>query len=430
MNISVVGSGYVGLITAVGFAEKGHGVVCVDLLKEKVDAINHRKAPIYERGLDEILEREVGRNLKASLDLKHAVLNSELTFICVGTPSLSNGGIDLKFIKDCSKQIGQVFKDKKGFHVVVVKSTVISGTTDSVVTPLLEQYSGKKAGVDFGVAMNPEFLREGIAVEDFRKPDRIVLGCSDSRTLQTLEKLYSDFNSPILRTDPKTAEMIKYASNAFLATKISFINEVGNICKKLNIDTYKVAEGMGLDHRISPHFLRAGPGFGGSCFPKDVKSLIHKAKEAGVKPILLDSVMEVNKKQPLKVVEIAKKKLKSLKGKHVSVLGLAFKGDTDDMRESPAIIIVNALLKQKVVVTAFDPKAMENARKIFGGKIKYAANAKDCLKDAEIAIIATEWKEFKDLDFSGMKDKIVVDARRMLSHHHLTKGVDYEGLCW
>jgi UDPglucose 6-dehydrogenase len=187
---------------------------------------------------------------------------------------------------------------------------------------------------------------------------------------------------------------------------------------------------MGLDHRISPHFLRAGPGFGGSCFPKDVKSLIHKAKEAGVKPILLDSVMEVNKKQPLKVVEIAKKKLKSLKGKHVSVLGLAFKGDTDDMRESPAIIIVNALLKQKVVVTAFDPKAMENARKIFGGKIKYAANAKDCLKDAEIAIIATEWKEFKDLDFSGMKDKIVVDARRMLSHHHLTKGVDYEGLCW
>ncbi|MBM3308617.1 MAG: UDP-glucose/GDP-mannose dehydrogenase family protein [Candidatus Altiarchaeales archaeon] len=430
MNLSVIGSGYVGLITAAGFAEKGHAVICVDIVKEKVDAINNRKAPIYEKGLDEILQKEVGRNLRASMDLKHAVLNSEITFICVGTPSLASGAIDLSYIKESARQIAEILKGKKSFHVVVVKSTVIPGTTGDVVTPLIEKTSGKKAGVDFGIAMNPEFLREGLAVEDFRKPDRIVIGNSDARTMEVLEKLYSDFNSPVVKTDIKTAEMIKYASNAFLAAKISFINEIGNICKKLGIDVYKVSEGMGLDHRIGPHFLRAGPGFGGSCFPKDVKSLIHQSKEVGVNPLILEAVMEVNKKQPLRVIDLAKRKTGSLKGKRVAVLGLAFKGDTDDMRESPAIVIVNALLKEKAIVVAYDPKAMDNARKIYSSKITYAKTSQECLKNADIALIATEWKEFKNLDLSAMKNKTVIDARRMLLHHNQTPGVDYEGLCW
>jgi UDPglucose 6-dehydrogenase len=399
-------------------------------VKEKVDAINSKKSPIYEKGLDEILQKEVGRNLKASMDLKHAILNSEITFICVGTPSLASGAIDLKYIKESTKQIAGILKSKKSFHVIVVKSTVIPGTTDEVVTPMLEKISGKKAGVDFGIAMNPEFLREGLAVEDFRKPDRIVIGHSDPQTLGVLEKIYEEFNSPIVKTDVKTAEMIKYASNAFLATKISFINEIGNVCKKLGIDVYKVSEGMGLDHRIGPYFLRAGPGFGGSCFPKDVKSLIYKSREVDVKPAILEAVLDVNRKQPYRVIELAKRKVKSLKGKRVAVLGLAFKGDTDDMRESPAIVVVNQLLKEKASVFAYDPKAMENAKKIFGNRIKYCQTSQQALKDADIALIVTEWKEFKNLDLSVMKNKVVVDARRMLLHHNQTPGIDYEGLCW
>jgi len=430
MNISVIGSGYVGLITAAGFAEKGHKVSCVDIIKEKVDTINRKKSPIYERGLEEILRKEVGRNLRASLDLEDAILNSEVTFICVGTPSLANGFIDLSYVKESAKQIAQALKHKKGFHVVVVKSTVIPGTTDKVIVPLLEKTSRKKAGIGFGVAMNPEFLREGIAVEDFRKPDRIVVGASDSRTLEALEKLYAGFNTTLLTTDVKTAEMIKYASNAFLATKISFINEIGNVCKETGIDVYKVAEGVGLDKRISPHFLRAGIGFGGSCFPKDVKSLVYHSKELGIKPSILEAVLEVNRKQPSRVINLAKKKIGSLKGKPVAVLGLAFKGDTDDMRESPAIAVVKQLLEEKASVIAYDPKAAENARKIFGDKIRYAKSSRECLKGAEIALVVTEWKEFRDLDFRGMKNKVVVDARHIVAHHKLTQGVDYEGLCW
>jgi UDPglucose 6-dehydrogenase len=430
MNISVVGSGYVGLITAAGFAEKGHNVICVDVVKEKVDAINRRKSPIYEKGLNEILEKTVGLNLKASMDLSNAVLNSEVTFICVGTPSLASGAIDLKYVKECAGQIALALKSKRNFHVVVVKSTVSPGATERIITPILEKASGKKAGVQFGVAMNPEFLREGIAVEDFRKPDRIILGCSEKQTTAVLERLYSGFNSTLLKTDLRTAEMIKYASNAFLAAKVSFINEIGNVCKELGIDVYDVAEGMGLDRRISPHFLRAGIGFGGSCFPKDVKSLVHQAKSLGVKPVILEAVLDVNRRQPLRVVELAKKKAGSLKGKRVAVLGLAFKGDTADMRESPVIPVVQELLKQKAVVTAYDPQAMDNARIIFGDRINYAMSSSECLKDADIALIVTEWKEFRNLDFSVMKSKVVVDARRIINPRSLPKDVEYEGLCW
>jgi UDPglucose 6-dehydrogenase len=430
MNISVVGSGYVGLITAAGFAEKGHKVVCVDIVLEKVESINKRKPPIYEEGLGEILERHVGVNLSASMDLRRAVAGSEVTFICVGTPSLENGSIELSYVKESARQVGAALREKKGFHVVVVKSTVIPGTTDLVIRPIIEKASGMRAGVGFGLAMNPEFLREGVALEDFRNPDRIVLGFSDSKTLDVLEKLYSGFNSTLVRTDVKTAEMIKYASNAFLATKISFINEIGNVCKKLGIDVYGVAEGMGLDRRITPHFLRAGLGFGGSCFPKDVKSLAYLSRKLGVKPDMLKAVLEVNESQPARFIELVKRKAGSLKGRRVAVLGLAFKGDTDDVRESPAVKVVRGLLKEKALVVAYDPQAIVNARAVLGDKIAYASSSLECLKDADVALIVTEWKEFRKLDFSGMRHKIVVDGKRMLDSANLGRDVDYEGICW
>jgi len=428
MRISVIGSGYVGLITAAGFAENGHTVICVDVLQEKINAINKKKSPIYEKGLDEILKRVVGKNLTATTDLRKAVMGTDMTFLCVGTPSNGDGSVDLKYVKKASEDIGRVLKEKRGYHVVVVKSTVIPGTTEDVVIPVLERNSGRKVGRDFGVAMNPEFLREGVAIEDFMNPDRIVIGASDKKAGDFVESVYHGFSSPILRTDIKTAEMIKYASNAFLATKISFINEIGNICKKLGIDVYDVAKGIGLDHRISPHFLRAGIGFGGSCFPKDVKALVYKAREIKETPAILNSVLEVNKKQPLKILDIAKKKAGKLKGKRVAVLGLAFKAETDDMRESPAIAIVNELVRKGAKVAAYDPKATENAKAIFGDKIKYARSATEALRGSELALIVTDWIEFKNLNFKEMKKKVVIDGRKVINE--LPNDVEYEGVCW
>ena len=429
MKISVVGSGYVGLITAAGFAEKGHEVVCVDIDGRKVEMVNARKPPIYEKGLQEILNHVVPDSLTASLDMEAGVLETDVTFICVGTPSDDDGSINLKYVKDVSRQLGSILGKKKGYHVVVVKSTIIPGSTEEHVIPILEKESGKKAGRDFGVVMNPEFLREGVAVEDFMNPDRIVIGSIDAKSGDIIESLYFKFKSPVLRVNLKTAEMIKYTSNSMLAAKISFINEVGNICKKLGVDVYDVAKGIGLDHRIGPYFINAGPGFGGSCFPKDVKALVHKAREVGVSAQLLSSVLEVNDRQPQVLLSLIKSKHKLAKTK-VTVLGLAFKAGTDDMRESPSIPVVNGLLEGGAEVTAYDPQAVENARKVFGDKIRYASAAKDALKGSELAVILTEWEEFKTLDLSGMKKKRIVDSRHIINQDLLPGDVEYEGLCW
>lgn len=425
MDIAVIGAGYVGLITAAGFAEKGHRVFCVDIDKRKIELLNEKKAPIYEKGLQEILENRVGNNLFATLSLEEAILNSDITFICVGTPTDKDGSSDLKYVKKASADIAKNLKDKE-YHVVVVKSTVVPGTTENIVKPTIEKISGKICKKDFGLVMNPEFLREGIALEDFLKPDRIVIGSIDKKSGDIVEELYKDFNSKILRTDIKTAEMIKYASNAFLATKISFINEIGNICKKLGINTYDVAKGISLDHRISPHFLNAGLGFGGSCFPKDLKALIHEAKKINYNPKLLISVMKVNSRQPYKLVEIAKKKIKNFSGKKVAVLGLAFKPDTDDIRESQSIPVIKILLKEKAKISAYDPKAIDNMKKIFSN-INYANSAEEALKDADIALILTDWKEFENLDFSVMRNKVVIDGRNVVKNR---EGINYEGLAW
>ncbi|MBW2995198.1 UDP-glucose/GDP-mannose dehydrogenase family protein [Candidatus Woesearchaeota archaeon] len=422
MNISIIGSGYVGLVSAVCFAKKGHKVECVDVDKEKVDKINQKIPPIYEEGLHELLSETIdNKSLKATTNLKNAVLNSDITFIAVGTPSREDGSINLDYLNAAAKSIAETLKEKNTYHVIVVKSTVVPGTTDSLI-PIIEQVSGKKCNKDFGIAMNPEFLKEGFAIRDFMAPDRIVIGVSDQKTAEVLNQVYAPFESTILvMSSTKAAEMVKYTSNSLLATKISFANEVGDICKKLGVDVYEVMKGVGLDHRLGPYFLNAGPGFGGSCFPKDVHALIAVAKSVEFNPKLLNAVLEVNHDQPYRVVELARKK--GLRN-NIAVLGLAFKPGTDDIRETPAITIIQELKKEGKHVIAYDPQAMDNTKKVLPD-IEYTGSAKEAIDKAEMVIIVTHWDEFRNDDL--YRGKVVIDARDIIKDR---KDIDYEGLCW
>jgi len=414
MKIGIIGLGYVGLITGVGFASLGNKVIGVDLEKEKVEMINRGEAPIYEKGLEEKL-KEVKDNLTATSSIEE-LKDCELIFICVGTPSREDGSMDMKYIENAAGDISSILDNYK---LIIVKSTVVPGTTESLI-PVLEK-NGKKIGEDFGLAMTPEFLKEGCALEDFFKPDRIVIGFYDEKCKEILDRLYKDFDCPKLYTNLKTAEMIKYASNSFLATKVSFINEIGNICKKLGINTYEVADGMGYDDRIERKFLNAGVGFGGSCFPKDVNALIAKADEIGEESKLLKEVMGLNERQPLKLIELLKKHVPDLKEKNIGILGLAFKSETDDVRESRAIPVVRKLLEEGASVKAYDPKAIENFKKHFPD-LKYCS-AEEVL-DSDAILILTDWDEFKNLDYSG---KVVIDGRRLLKAKEARV---YEGICW
>ncbi|MEM5871371.1 MAG: UDP-glucose/GDP-mannose dehydrogenase family protein [Candidatus Aenigmatarchaeota archaeon] len=430
MKISIIGTGYVGLSTGVGFAIKGNNVICVDIDKDKVEKINKGIPPIYEPLLEEYLKKVLKRNkFYATFDLKEAVEKTEISFICVGTPSQEDGSIDLKYISEASKQLGEILKNKNGYHVVVVKSTVVPGTTEEVVLKNIEKYSGKKVGKDFGLCMNPEFLREGKAIEDFLNPDRIVIGEFDKKSGDILEKLYKNFKAPIFRTNIKTAEMIKYASNAFLALKISYANEIGNICKILGIDVNEVMKGVGMDKRISPHFLNAGCGYGGSCFPKDVDALIWKAKDLGYEPKLLEEAQELNKRQKVKLVEQLENKIGNLKDKTICILGLAFKPDSDDIREASSISIISKLLERGAKIKAYDPKAMENMKRVFP-QIYYAKNVNDAIENSDACLIVTDWEEFKkltDKDFSKMKSKIILEGRKVLDKSRVS---NFEGICW
>ncbi len=427
MKISVIGTGYVGTVSAACFAELGHEVICVDIDRSKIDQINAGIPPIYEEGLPELLEKHAGRELIATSDYEFAVQNSDVSFISVGTPSDSDGNIDLGIIKAASAGIGKSLSRKKDYHVVVVKSTVVPETTEKVVLPILEESSGKHAG-DFGIAMNPEFLREGKAVYDFMHPDKIVVGSLDKKSGDIVASIYRGLACEVTMTNPRTAEMIKYANNAFLATKISFANELGNICKELGIDTYEVMKAVGKDFRIGPHFLNSGAGFGGSCFPKDIKALIGKAVEIGYEPVLLKTVIAINERQPVRMVHLLKNKLESLEGKKVAVLGLAFKNDTDDIRESRSIPVIKELLDSGAEVLAYDPMANENMKKLFG-EVRYFSSAEDALRDAAACLIMTEWDEFRTLDkeFDVMENKLIIDGRHMLNPQ---KDVEYVGLCW
>lgn len=429
MRISIIGTGYVGTVTGACFAHRGNEVTCVDIDPVRIEKINKGIPPIYEEGLDDLLKEHAGKNLKATADYDYAIANTDISFICVPTPTDSSGKIDLRFIREASRSIGERLRKKNSYHVVVVKSTVVPETTEKVVTPILEQAAGKIAGRDFGVGMNPEFLREGKAVHDFMNPDRIVVGADDPRAGEVIRKLYAGYKCPLLTVDTKTAEMIKYVSNSFLATKISFSNEVGNICKRLGIDTYQVMEGVGLDARISPHFLRSGLGFGGSCFPKDVKALVGKASEVDYEPILLKTVLEVNERQPAIALRLLKEHVPELKGRKIAVLGLAFKNDTDDIRESRAIPLIGMLLAEGASVAAYDPMASGHMKQVYPN-IAYCNTAGDALEGADACLIATEWEEFGRLgtEFGRMKSRIVIDGRRVVNPDG--KGLVYEGICW
>jgi UDPglucose 6-dehydrogenase len=421
MRLSIIGTGYVGLVTGACFAKLGHRVICVDIDLDKVQKINKGIPPIYEHGLGNLLTT-YKENITATTDYENALENTDVTFLCVGTPSMKNGSIDISYLKEATKQIATILKDKKTWHLIVVKSTVLPGTTQQIVLPLLEQHSEKKVGTDIGLAMNPEFLKEGVAIQDFLQPDRIVIGFYDEKSRTTLRELYKNFSCPIVETSLSAAEMIKYASNAYLATKISFINEIGNLCKKLNIDTYEVATGMGLDSRIGRPFLDSGIGWGGSCFPKDVDALISWAKEIKEPTRIIESTKQVNADQPLRLIKILQKHFPKLKGKTIGILGLAFKPDTDDIRDSRAIPIVKELLRNGAKIKAYDPQAMDNFKTLFP-TIEYCESATDVLSSDAI-LITTKWKEFATLNFQG---KIIIDGRRL---DQAKNAKIYEGVCW
>ena len=443
MKLSVIGTGYVGLVSAVCLAEKGHEVACVDIDREKVGKINQGVPPIYEKGLEVLLQRNINRTLKATTDFRAAVLESDISMIAVGTPFDGNE-IDLTYIMEVSKQLGEVLREKDAYHLVVVKSTVVPGTTDSVVLPLLEKASGKKAGVDFGVGMNPEFLREGEAIQDFMFPDRIVLGGIDTKSCDVLEELYGVFEGvEKLKTNTKTAEMIKYTANSLLATMISFSNEIANLCDAIgDCDVVDVMKGVHLDKRLSPispdgtrivpaftTYLEAGCGFGGSCFPKDVKALIAHGKKNGRSMELLDAVIRINEQQPGKVTAILKRHFTSLKGISVAVLGLAFKPGTDDLRESPSIPVIRELLSSEARVRAYDPVAQHEAKKVFGNEnITYCDTLSHVLEEVEAVLLMTRWDEFNGLP--GMLARLnpqplFIDGRRMLEKNSVQR---YQGI--
>lgn len=431
MKISVIGTGYVGLVSGVCLASKGHQVTCVDLDPAKVERINRADPPIHEAGLAELLAEHIGKGLVATTDLHAAVAGSELSLIAVGTP-FNGDQIDLTYIREASRQIGEAIGRKDGFHVVVVKSTVVPGTTEDVVLPILEASSGKKAGTDFGVGMNPEFLREGEAIGDFMNPDRIVLGGIDERTIAKLDEVYAAFSeTDKIRTSPRTAEMIKYTANSLLATLISFSNEIGNLCATLqDVDVVEVMHGVHLDKRFSPilasgervrpgllTYLAAGCGFGGSCFPKDVKALISFGRENRQPMPILGSVVETNRNQPARMLELVRRRHPDLKGIRVAVLGLAFKPGTDDIRESPSISVIRELVEQGAIVTAFDPvvRGPLNSERL--ETVIHAETMEDCVCKAEVILLMTSWPKFSELPElirRGEAAPLVVDGRRLI----------------
>jgi UDPglucose 6-dehydrogenase/GDP-mannose 6-dehydrogenase len=443
MRVAIVGTGYVGLVTGACLADAGHHVTCVDVDAAKVGAINAGQPPIFEDGLQEILDRTVPARLRGTLDLTGAVRDAEMTLIAVGTP-FDGERIDLSAVREAAAAIGDALGDTDAFHVVVVKSTVVPGTTDEVVVPLLEEHSGRRAGVDFGVGMNPEFLREGQAVADFKDPDRIVLGVEDDAAFAKLAELYAVFPSaPLMRTTRRTAEMVKYTANALLATLISFANEVANLCGTVDgVDVCDVMEGVKLDRRLSPtladgtrvspgalDYLDAGCGFGGSCFPKDVHALTAFAAGRGAPLRLLEQVVDVNEAQPLKMLDLLRRHFPELGGVKVAVLGLAFKPGTDDLRCSPALTIVDRLLAAGADVRAYDPVvgATDCARLGWDG-VTSCASIEDAVRESDAVLLVTRWHEFAALPevLAGLgADPVVVDGRRMLDAHSVPT---YEGI--
>lgn len=441
MKISIIGTGYVGLVTGTCLAERGHDVTCVDLDPRKVEIINSAQAPIHEEGLPELLERNVGRRLRASTDVSRAVADSDVTFIAVGTPA-QGGKIDLQYVDAAARDVGEALRRKAGYHTVIVKSTVIPGTTVGLVRTTLERTSGKCAGGDFGLGMNPEFLTEGSAIADFSEPDRLVLGGIDSRTHEVLRTVYQSFDESVPRflTNPSTAEMIKYTSNAVLATLISFSNEIARLCSAIGgVDAIDVMRGVHAacyfttrrdGERIPAgitSFLEPGCGFGGSCLPKDVTALIGQADEKGLSLDLLRSVLAINRDQASEMMRMIGRHIPSLRGVPVAVLGIAFKPDTDDVRESPAFPLIRQLKARGARLAVYDPVARPKAHKDLEG-VTLSDSMREAVANAEVIALVTRWTEFSDLaDLLGRLGRrpLVVDGRRVLEPAAFDR---YEGI--
>jgi UDPglucose 6-dehydrogenase len=424
MNICVIGCGYVGLVTGAVFADLGNEVVCVDVVEEKIQQLNNGIMPIYEPGLQEMVQRNLAdRRLAFSISLEIGMDKAEIIFICVGTPPKENGETDLSQVEAAARGIARYLRR---YTVIVNKSTVPVGTGD-LVREIIEQ--NRRRDVDFDVVSNPEFLREGSAVQDALAPDRIVIGAPSKHVAMKLLELYATLGRPMLITDVHSAEMIKYASNAFLATKISFINAIANICEACGANVDDVARGIGCDPRIAADFLSAGLGFGGSCFPKDVESLVHTATQFGYDFTLLKSVLEINRDRVEHFVEVIRHGLGDLDGKTIGLLGLAFKPNTDDMREAKSIEIIAKLLSAGAHIKTYDPAAMENARRIFPN-ITYCQSAYQTAEEADALVIVTEWREFKLLDMEKlrklMKRPLIFDGRNIYNIERMVAaGFDY-----
>ncbi len=432
MKLTIIGSGYVGLTTGTCFAEMGHHVICVDNNEEKVNMLRNGIIPIYEPGLEELIKKNVAvGKLEFSSNIGESVTDSEVIFIAVPTPPNQDGSVDLSFIERVAREIAMVLTPQMGYKVIVDKSTVPVKTGEKV-EQTIRHYAGNE--VEFDIVSNPEFLREGSAVEDLLHPDRIVIGANSSRAMDTLKHVYAPFRAPILETDVNSAELIKHAANSFLALKISYINAVAKVCEKTGADVSLVAEGIGMDKRISRHFLNAGVGYGGSCFPKDVKGFIDISRTLGIPFTLLEEVERINDNQHVHFLDRIKERLWILKDKKVAVWGLAFKQNTDDIRESIAIKLCKKLAAEGAIITATDPKAMETARPILEPLgVKLVEDMYECARNAEVLIIATEWSQFANADLQKlaavMRNHIIFDGRNIMTPDNLrATGFEYHSV--
>lgn len=438
MKITVVGTGYVGLVSGACLAEVGNDVLCLDVNPEKIRILKSGGIPIHEPGLDQVVARniEAGR-LHFTTDIEEAVRHGTVQFIAVGTPPDEDGSADLQYVLAAARNIGRYMTDYK---VVIDKSTVPVGTADKVRAAVADELAARGVQVSYSVVSNPEFLKEGAAVEDFMRPDRIVVGADDEQAISLMRALYAPFqrnHEKLVIMDVRSAEMTKYAANAMLATRISFMNELALLAEKMGADIELVRQGIGSDPRIGWHFLYAGCGYGGSCFPKDVKALIHTAAEVGQQLKVLQAVEDANDAQKMVLVEkVVARFGADLSGKHFAVWGLAFKPNTDDMREAPATVVIRELFARGATVTAYDPVAMNEARRIFGDepRLKYAERPMQALEGADALVIVTEWKEFRSPDFGVIKrmlrSPVVIDGRNMFASSDLLRaaGLEYYGI--
>ncbi|MEK4146244.1 UDP-glucose/GDP-mannose dehydrogenase family protein [Robertmurraya sp. FSL W8-0741] len=425
MKIAIIGTGYVGLVTGVCLAEIGHDVTCIDIDEQKVKKLGSGISPIYEPGLQELLKKNISdKKLRFTLSHEIGLDDADAVYLAVDTPQSEDGSADLTYILQAAKDIARHLKSN---IVVITKSTVPVGTNRTIKKTIIEHL---QVNVEVEIVSNPEFLREGHAIFDTFHGDRIVIGADTKETANFVERIYNPFNLPVVHTDIESAELIKYASNAFLATKISFINEIANLCGKVGANITDVSKGMGMDQRIGHAFLNAGIGYGGSCFPKDTNALLHIGQENGYELEILNSVIHVNEKQPLKLVEKVLRRFSNLQDKKLAVLGLSFKPNTDDMRKAPSIKIINELISHGAQIVAYDPIAMEKAKSVLPYEVQYKDSFYEAIKGADACLFLTEWDEFKKIDLAKMKllmkTAIVFDGRYCLSMEELQKrGFEY-----